>query len=84
MADRQAELLPVPYFHVVFTLPPPVAVIAFQNKGAVYAILFKSAVEAMTTMAANPRRLGAKIGGLAILHTWGQALTHHPLMGCSP
>jgi Putative transposase/Transposase zinc-binding domain len=82
LADRQAELLPVPYFHVVFTLPPPVATIAFQNKAAVYAILFKSAVEAMTTLAANPRRLGAKIGGLAILHTWGQALTHHPHVHC--
>jgi hypothetical protein len=82
LADRQAELLPVPYFHVVFTLPPPVAAIAFQNKAAVYAILFKSAVEAMTTLAANPRRLGAKIGGLAILHTWGQALTHHPHVHC--
>ena len=82
LADRQAELLPVPYFHVVFTLPPPVAAIAFQNKAAVYAILFKSAVEAMTTLAANPRRLGAKIGGLAILHSWGQALTHHPHVHC--
>jgi Putative transposase len=74
--------LPVPYFHVVFTLPPPVAAIAFQNKAVVYAILFKSAVEAMTTLAANPRSLGAKIGGLAILHTWGQALTHHPHVHC--
>jgi hypothetical protein len=82
LADRRAELLPVPYFHVVFTLPPPVAAIAFQNKAVVYAILFKSAVEAMTTLAANPRRLGAKIGGLAILHTWGQALTHHPHVHC--
>jgi hypothetical protein len=78
LAERQAELLTVPYFHVVFTLPAPIAAMAFQNKGDVYAILFKSAVEAMTTLAANPRRLGAKIGGLAILHTWGQALTHHP------
>jgi Putative transposase/Transposase zinc-binding domain len=82
LADRQAELLPVSYFHVVFTLPPPIAAIAFQNKAAVYAILFKSAVEAMATLAANPRRLGAKIGGLAILHTWGQALTHHPHIHC--
>ena len=80
LADRQAELLPVPYFHVVFTLPAPIAAIAFQNKSAVYAILFKTAIEAMTTLAANPRRLGAQIGGLAILHTWGQALTHHPHM----
>jgi hypothetical protein len=82
LADRQAELLLVPYFHVVFTLPPPIAAIAFQNKAAVYAILFKSAVEALTTLAADPRRLGAKIGGLAILHTWGQALTHHPHVHC--
>jgi hypothetical protein len=82
LAERQAELLPVPYFHVVFTLPAPIAAMAFQNKGDVYAILFKSAVEAMTTLAANPRRLGAKIGGLAILHTWGQALTHHPHVHC--
>ena len=74
--------MPVPYFHVVFTLPPPIAAIAFQNKAAVYAMLFKSAVEAMTTLAANPRRLGARIGGLAILHTWGQALTHHPHVHC--
>ena len=82
LANRQAELLPVAYFHVVFTLPAPVAVIAFQNKAAVYAILFKAAVEAMTTLAANPRRLGAQIGGLAVLHTWGQALTHHPHVHC--
>ena len=82
LADRQAELLPVPYFHVVFTLPAPIAAIAFQNKGAVYAILFKTAVEALTTLAANHRRLGARIGGLTILHTWGQALTHHPHVHC--
>jgi Putative transposase/Transposase zinc-binding domain len=82
LADRQAEVLPVPYFHVVFTLPPPIAAMAFQNKAAVYGILFKTAVEAMTTLAADPRRLGAKIGGLAILHTWGQALMHHPHVHC--
>jgi Transposase zinc-binding domain len=72
LAARQAELLPVPYFHVVFTLPAPMAAIAFQNKGAVYAILFKTVIEALTTLAANHRRLGARIGGLAILHTWGR------------
>ena len=66
----------------MFTLPAPVAAIAFQNKAAVYAILFKAAVEAMTTLASNPRRLGAQIGGLAVLHTWGQALTHHPHVHC--
>ncbi len=82
LADRQAELLPVPYFHVVFTVPAPIAAIAFQNKAAVYAILFKAAVEAMTTLAANPHRLGAHIGGIAVLHTWGQALTHHPHVHC--
>ena len=82
LAARQAELLPVPYFHVVFTLPQPIAAIAFQNKRRVYAILFRAAAEAMTTLAANPRRLGAKIGGLAVLHTWGQTLTHHPHLHC--
>jgi hypothetical protein len=82
LAERQAELLPVPYFHLVFTLPPSIAAIAFHNKAVVYAILFKAAVEAMTTLAANPRRLGAEIGGLAVLHTWGQTLTHHPHVHC--
>src|SRR6266850_2043369 len=82
LAAREADLLPVPYFHVVFTLPAPIAAIAFQNKAVVYAILFKAATEAMTTLAANPRRLGAEIGGVAVLHTWGQALTHHPHIHC--
>ncbi len=82
LAARQADLLPVPYFHVVFTLPAPIAAIAFQNKAILYAILFKAAAEAMTTLAANPRRLGAEIGGVAVLHTWGQALTHHPHIHC--
>ena len=82
VAERHAELLPVPYFHLVFTLPAPIAEIAFQNKTAVYAILFRAAADAMTALAANPRRLGARIGGLAVLHTWGQALTHHPHVHC--
>src|ERR1700676_5532575 len=82
LADRQAELLPVPYFHLVFTLPAPIAEIAFQNKAVVYAILFKAALEAMTILAANPRRLGAQVGGLAVLHTWGQTLMHHPHVHC--
>jgi len=82
LTDRQAELLPVPYFHLVFTLPAPIAEIAFQNKTIVYAILFKAAADAMTALTANPRRMGAKIGGLAVLHTWGQALTHHPHVHC--
>ena len=72
LAAREADLLPVPYFHVVFTLPAPIAAIAFQNKAIVYAILFKAAAEAMSTLAANPRRLGAEIGVVAVLHTWGQ------------
>lgn len=82
LAARQAELLPVPYFHVVFTLPAPIAAVAFQNKAAVYAILFAAAAEAMTTLASNPRRLGAQIGAVAVLHTWGQTLTHHPHVHC--
>jgi hypothetical protein len=82
LAARQAELLAVPYFHVVFTLPAPIAAIAFQNKAVVYAILFAASVEAMTTLAANPRRLGAQIGVVAVLHTWGQTLTHHPHVHC--
>lgn len=82
LAARQAELLPVPYFHIVFTLPQPIAAIAYQNKKIIYAILFRAATEAMTTLAANPRRLGAGIGGVAVLHTWGQALTHHPHLHC--
>jgi len=82
LAARAAELLPVPYFHVVFTLPAQIAMIAFQNKAAVYAILFKAAAEAMMTLASNPRRLGAEIGVVAVLHTWGQALTHHPHVHC--
>jgi hypothetical protein len=82
LAERQGELLPVPYFHVVFTLPAPIAAIAFQNKAVAYAILFRAATQAMTMLAANPRRLGAEIGGVAVLHTWGQALTHHPHVHC--
>ena len=82
LAARKAELLPVPYFHVVFTLPPAAAEIAFQNKAAVYALLMRAAAEATTTLAANPKRLGAKIGLLAVLHTWGQTLTHHPHVHC--
>jgi Putative transposase/Transposase zinc-binding domain len=81
-AARARELLPVPYFHVVFTVPAPIGAMAFQNKAVVYAILFKAAAEALTTLAANPRRLGAEIGAVAVLHTWGQALTHHPHLHC--
>jgi Putative transposase/Transposase zinc-binding domain len=79
---RQAELLPVSYYHVVFTLPTAVADIAFQNKRIVYAILFRAAAEALRDIAADPRHLGAEIGAVAVLHTWGQALHHHPHLHC--
>jgi len=79
---RQAELLPVPYCHVVFTLPPLAAEIAFQNKRAVYAILFRAAAETMHDIAADPKHLGAEIGAVALLHTWGQTLQHHPHLHC--
>lgn len=82
LAARQAELLPVPYFHVVFTLPAAVAEIAFQNKAAVYAILFRTAAETLRTIAADPKHLGAEIGLVAVLHTWGQNLHHHPHVHC--
>ena len=90
---REAELLPVPYFHLVFTLPSPIADIAYQNKAVVYDILFKASAETMLTIAAepanrsawhrsasrpNPRHLGANIAITAVLHTWGSAMTHHP------
>jgi hypothetical protein len=80
LAARQAELLPVPYFHVVFTLPPAAAEIAFQNKQAVYGLLMRAAAQALMTLAAE--RLGATIGLIAVLHTWGQTLTHHPHVHC--
>jgi hypothetical protein len=82
LAERQADLLPVPYFHVVFTLPGPIAAIAFHNKAVVYDLLFKAAAETLQTIAADPRRLGARIGHIAVLHTWGSALTHHPHVHC--
>jgi len=79
---RQAELLPVPYFHVVFTVPAPVADIGFHNKAVVYAILFRAAAEALHDVAADSRYLGAEIGAIAVLHTWGSAMTHHPHLHC--
>jgi hypothetical protein len=82
LAERQGELLPAPYFHLVFTLPAAAAEIAFQNKAAVYAILFRAAAEALSTIAADPRHLGAEIGFVAVLHTWGQNLQHHPHIHC--
>jgi len=78
LADREAELLPVPYYHVVFTLPAPIGDIAYQNKAAIYGILFKAAAETLITIAADPKHLGARIGLTAVLHSWGSALTHHP------
>jgi hypothetical protein len=78
LAAREADLLPVGYFHVVFTVPAEVADIAFQNKAAVYDLLFQAASETMVTIAADPRHLGVRIGITAVLHTWGSAMTHHP------
>jgi hypothetical protein len=78
LAERQAELLPVPYFHVVYTLPAPLRDIAYQNKAVIYDLLFKASAEATLKIAATPRHLGARIGFLSVLHTWGSAMTHHP------
>jgi hypothetical protein len=75
-------LLPVPYFHVVFTVPAPAAEIAFQNKATVYTLLFRAAAETLATIAADPRHLGAEIGVVAVLHSWGQTLQHHPHVHC--
>jgi putative transposase/transposase-like zinc-binding protein len=78
MEERQAELLPVPYFHIVFTLPAALGDIAYQNKAPIYDLLFKAAAETMLTIAADPKHLGARIAITAVLHTWGSAMTHHP------
>jgi hypothetical protein len=78
LAEREAELLPIPYFHVVFTLPARIAAIAYQNKAVIYDLLFKAAAETMRTIAADPEHLGARIGITAVLHTWGSTMTHHP------
>ena len=78
LAEREAELLPVPYYHVVFTLPAAIGDIAYQNKAILYGLLFKAAAETLITIAADPKHLGARIGLTAVLHTWGSALTHHP------
>lgn len=75
---RQADLLPVEYYHVVFTLPEPISTIAYTNKAAIYRLLFDVAAETLTTIAADPKHLGAQIGATLVLHTWGSALTHHP------
>lgn len=78
MAARSEDLLPVEYFHVVFTLPAEIARIAYWNKKAVYGLLFKASAQTVTTIAADPKRLGAKVGMTSVLHTWGSAMTHHP------
>jgi hypothetical protein len=75
---RAADLLPVPYYHVVFTLPAPIADIAYHNKAVVYDLLFRASAETMQTIAADPRHLGARIAMTSVLHTWGSAMTHHP------
>lgn len=80
--DRQSELLDTPYFHVVFTLPEPIAAVALQNQRVVYGILFRAASETLRTIAADPQHLGAEIGFFAVLHTWGQNLHHHPHLHC--
>ncbi|MEA3072356.1 MAG: hypothetical protein QOD29_3802 [Alphaproteobacteria bacterium] len=78
LEEREAELLPAPYFHIVYTLPGPIADIAYQNKAVIYDILFKASAETMITIAADPKHLGARIGITSVLHTWGSAMTHHP------
>jgi len=78
LAEREAELLSVPYFHVVFTLPAAIADIAYQNKAVIYDLLFKVSAETLITIAADPKHLGARVGITSVLHTWGSALTHHP------
>ena len=75
---READLLPVDYYHVVFTLPAPISALAYQNKAVIYGLLFDVAAEVLQTIAADPRHLGARIGATLVLHTWGSALTHHP------
>ena len=80
--SRKAELLPVEYFHVVFTVPEQIAQIAFYNKETVYNILFRATAETLLTIAADPKHLGAGIGFFAVLHTWGQNLLHHPHLHC--
>ena len=82
LEDRQADLIPVEYFHVVFTLPEEIAAIAYQNKDVVYEILFHATAETLRTIAADPKHLGAEIGFIALLHTWGQNLLHHPHLHC--
>ncbi len=82
LAEREAELLPVAYFHVVFTVPTPIGDIAYQNKALVYDLLFKAVADTLLTIGADPKRLGARLGLTAVLHTWGSAMTHHPHLHC--
>src|SRR5262250_1376180 len=82
LEDRQAELLETQYFHVVFTVPQEIAALAYQNKETVYHILFRATSETLRTIAADPKHLGAEIGFLAVLHTWGSNLLHHPHLHC--
>ncbi len=82
LAEREAELLPVSYFHVVFTVPTAIGDIAYQNKALVYDLLFKAAAETLLTIGADPKHLGAHLGFTAVLHTWGSAMTHHPHLHC--
>jgi hypothetical protein len=82
LQQRKAELLPTTYFHVVFTLPEPIATVALQNQKALYSILFRTASETLLTIAADPQHLGADIGFFGVLHTWGQTLHFHPHLHC--
>jgi hypothetical protein len=82
LEDRQSELLDTQYFHVVFTVPQPIAAIALQNKESVYNVLFRAAAETLRTIAADPKHLGAQIGFFAVLHTWGSTMIHHPHLHC--
>lgn len=82
LAQRQRDLLPVEYYHVVFTLPAEIADLAYQNKATLYQLLFRTAAETLLTIGADPKRLGAQLGALMVLHTWGSALTHHPHVHC--
>ena len=78
LEEREAELLPVPYFHVVFTLPARIAAIAYQNKTVIYDLLFKASSKTLRTIAADPKRLGVRIGFMSVLHTWGSTMTQNP------
>jgi hypothetical protein len=78
LEDRQADLLPVEYYHVVFTLPASIATIGYYNKELIYGLLFEIAAQTLRTIAADPKHLGARVGATLVLHTWGSALTHHP------